>query len=187
MSTAWWRAPRWWIVRCLGGLDYWRYGLKHDRRCGARSTASCSRRCRAIDQARTRGWPSMSTMPAARAGRCSTASSGEGGVEKSWPTPCATRARCWDAMSRGGCRLLIGPITVLGERAEDLRPTAPSSSSIAPICMAADDEPVTALMAALDRRSSLALLAIAVSSPQAIRAIDARNSHSSIESIGCPP
>ena len=29
MSRAWWPSARLVIVRCLGGLDYWRYGLEH--------------------------------------------------------------------------------------------------------------------------------------------------------------
>jgi cobaltochelatase CobN len=153
------------IVRCLGGLDYWRYGLEH-----------------VADAARDHGVLFAALpgddRPDARLASMSTVSAealdlldrffGEGGPDNlanalRYAGTLLGHEQVWQPP------VPIGPITVLGE-VQDLRPVAFVVFYRANL-LAADYEPVTALMSALDREG-LSPLAIAVNSLKD-RAIDA--------------
>ncbi len=145
------------IVRCLGGLDYWRYGLERiadaardhgvlfaalpgddrpDARLAAMSTMSAEA-LDLLDRFFREGGPDNLTNALRYAGTLL-------GREQPWQPP-----------------LPIGPITILGE-VHDERPVAFIVFYRANL-LAADHEPVTALMAALDREG-LSPIAIAVNS-----------------------
>jgi cobaltochelatase CobN len=145
------------IVRCLGGLDYWRYGLE-----------------RIADVARDRGvlfaalpgddrpdprLAAMSTMPA-QALDLFDRFFGEGGPDNlnnalRYAGTLLGRGTEWRSP------VAVGPISVLGN-VRDGRPVALVVFYRANL-LAADHEPVMALMSALERRG-LAPLAVAVSS-----------------------
>jgi len=145
------------IVRCLGGLDYWRYGLEHiadsardhgvmfaalpgDDRPDARLAAMSTVPTEALDlfdRFFREGGPDNLANTLRYAGTLL-------GRDHDWQLPVA-----------------VGPITVLGE-VRDARPVALVVFYRANL-LAADYEPVTALMAALDREG-LSSLAVAVSS-----------------------
>jgi cobaltochelatase CobN len=145
------------IVRCLGGLDYWRYGLERIAD-AARENSVLFAALPGDDRADPR-LATMSTMPP-RALDLLDRFFREGGPDNlgqalrfvgtlfgkdaPWHPPVA-----------------VGPISVLGD-IEDERPTALVVFYRANL-VAADYEPVTALMDALDREG-LAPLAVAVSS-----------------------
>jgi cobaltochelatase CobN len=145
------------IVRCLGGLDYWRYGLEHiadvardhgvlfaalpgddrpDARLAAMSTVSADA-LDLLDRFFREGGPDNLANALRYAGTLL-------GRAIAWQPPVA-----------------VGPITVLGE-VRDARPVALVVFYRANL-LAADHEPVTALMSALDREG-LSSLAVAVSS-----------------------
>jgi cobaltochelatase CobN len=145
------------IVRCLGGLDYWRYGLEHiadaardhgvlfaalpgddrpDPRLAAMSTVP-AKALDLLDRFFRDGGPDNLTNALRYADTLL-------GREQAWQPP-----------------VPIGPITVLGEALDDL-PVALVVFYRANL-MAADHEPVMALMSALDREG-LAPIAVAVSS-----------------------
>ncbi|HEY2874180.1 MAG TPA: cobaltochelatase subunit CobN, partial [Reyranella sp.] len=145
------------IVRCLGGLDYWRYGLEHvadaardhgvlfaalpgddrpDTRLAAMSTVSAAA-LDLLDRFFREGGPDNLANALRYAGTLLDR-------EVPWQPPVA-----------------VGPITILGE-VRDARPVALVVFYRANF-LAADYEPVTALMAALDREG-LSSLAVAVSS-----------------------
>jgi cobaltochelatase CobN len=145
------------IVRCLGGLDYWRYGLEHiadaardhgvlfaalpgddrpDPRLAAMSTVSAEV-LDLLDRFFREGGPDNLANALRYAGTL------------------LDRAAVWRPP------VAVGPLTVLGE-ARDARPVALVVFYRANL-LAADHEPVAALMAALDREG-LSSLAVAVSS-----------------------
>jgi cobaltochelatase CobN len=145
------------IVRCLGGLDYWRYGLEHiadaardhgilfaalpgddrpDARLAAMSTVSLEA-LDLLDRFFRDGGPDNLANALRYAGTLI-------GREQAWQPPAP-----------------IGPITILGE-AGDAQPVALVVFYRANL-MAADHEPVMALMSALDREG-LTSIAVAVSS-----------------------
>jgi cobaltochelatase CobN len=140
------------VVRCLGGLDYWRYGLE-----------------RIADLARDNGLL-FAALPGddradARLASMSTASAGdldqldrffrEGGADNLNQALRLLGAQPWQKP------VAIGPITVMGKPTGGL-PVALLVFYRANY-VAADIEPITALMAALEREG-LAPLAVAVSS-----------------------
>ncbi|HLG47358.1 MAG TPA: cobaltochelatase subunit CobN [Reyranella sp.] len=145
------------VVRCLGGLDYWRYGLE-----------------RIADAARDHGvlfaalpgddrpdaqLAAMSTVPADALDLLDRFFR-EGGPDNlgnalRYAGTLLGRAISWQPP------VAVGPITVLGE-VRDSRPVALVVFYRANL-LAADYEPVTALMAALDREG-LSSVAVAVSS-----------------------
>src|SRR6185436_18609597 len=144
------------IVRCLGGLDYWRYGLERiadiardhgilfaaipgDDRPDARLAAMSTVPADALDMLdrffREGGADNLNNALRYAATRL--------GREGAWRPP-----------------MPLGPITVLGDT-HDARPVALVVFYRANL-LAADHEPVMALMSALDRQG-LAPLAVAVS------------------------
>ena len=145
------------IVRCLGGLDYWRYGLERIADV-ARENGILFAALPGDDRADPR-LAAMSTLPA-RALDLLDRFFREGGPDNLGQALRFTgtllgRDEPWQPP------VAVGPISVLGD-ADDERPTAMVVFYRANL-MAADYEPVTALMAALDREG-LAPLAVAVSS-----------------------
>jgi cobaltochelatase CobN len=140
------------IVRCLGGLDYWRYGLE-----------------RIADLARDKGIPFAALPGDDRADpRLASASTvprdklelldrffREGGADN-----LANALRCIGGLPWAP-PVLIGPLAVLG-KAQDSRPTALVVFYRANL-ISADTAPIDALMTALDAQG-LAPLAVAVSS-----------------------
>lgn len=145
------------IVRCLGGLDYWRYGLERIAD-AARENGILFAALPGDDRSDPR-LATMSTVPP-RALALLERFFREGGVENLGQALRFTgtllgRDRPWRPP------VAVGPISVLGE-ADDERPAALIVFYRANL-MAADCEPVIALMAALDREG-LAPLAVAVSS-----------------------
>jgi len=145
------------IVRCLGGLDYWRYGLERIADL-ARDNGILFAALPGDDRADQR-LASMSTVAASdlvlldrffREGGADNLNQAlrlvgaRLGGELSWQPPVA-----------------IGPLTVLGD-ANNAGPTALVVFYRANL-LAADIEPITALMAALERHG-LAPLGVAVSS-----------------------
>jgi cobaltochelatase CobN len=145
------------IVRCLGGLDYWRYGLEHIAD-AARDHGVLFAALPGDDRADPR-LAAMSTV-----GRESLALLDrffrEGGPDNlgnglRYAATLLGREVAWQPPAH------IGPITVLGDVRSD-RPVALVVFYRANL-LAADYEPVEALMAALDREG-LAPLAIAVGS-----------------------
>jgi cobaltochelatase CobN len=145
------------IVRCLGGLDYWRYGLEH-----------------IADVARERGIlfaalpgddradPRLASVSTLSAGPLATLDRffREGGTENlrqalRYAGTLLGRDLAWTPP------VPVGPVSVLG-RAEPGRPVALIVFYRANL-MAADTAPITALMEALDRQG-LSPLAVAVNS-----------------------
>jgi cobaltochelatase CobN len=145
------------IVRCLGGLDYWRYGLEH-----------------IADTARERGIlfaalpgddradPRLASVSTLAAGPLATLDRffREGGSDNlrqalRYAGTLLGRDLSWTPP------VPVGPVTVLG-RADPGRPVALIVFYRANL-MAADTAPITALMEALDRQS-LSPLAVAVNS-----------------------
>ncbi|WP_428671494.1 cobaltochelatase subunit CobN [Reyranella sp.] len=145
------------IVRCLGGVDYWRYGLERIAD-AARENGILFAALPGDDRSDPR-LASMSTLPP-RVLALLERFFREGGVENLGQALRFTgtllgRDEPWRPP------VAVGPISVLGDAA-DVRPAALVVFYRANL-MAADYEPVTALMAALDREG-LAPLAVAVSS-----------------------
>ncbi len=145
------------IVRCLGGLDYWRYGLERIAD-AARENGILFAALPGDDRSDPR-LATMSTLPP-RALALLERFFREGGVENlgqamRFVGTLLGRDEPWQPP------VAVGPISVLGD-ADDGRPTALVVFYRANL-MAADYEPVTALMAALDGEG-LAPLAVAVSS-----------------------
>jgi cobaltochelatase CobN len=145
------------IVRCLGGLDYWRYGLERIAD-AARDNGVLFAALPGDDRADPR-LATMSTVPPRaldlldrffreggpdNLGQALRFTGTLFGKEAPWRPPAA-----------------VGPISVMGD-AEDERPAALIVFYRANL-VAADYEPVTALMDALDREG-MAPLAVAVSS-----------------------
>src|SRR4051794_39547776 len=145
------------IVRCLGGLDYWRYGLEHIAD-AARDHGVLFAALPGDDRPDPR-LAAMSTMPA-KALDLLDGFFREGGPDNlanalRYAGTLLGRAQAWQPP------VPIGPITVLGE-VRDARPVALVVFYRANL-MAADHEPVMALMSALEREG-LAAIAVAVSS-----------------------
>jgi cobaltochelatase CobN len=145
------------IVRCLGGLDYWRYGLERIAD-AARESGILFAALPGDDRSDPR-LATMSTVPP-RALALLERFFREGGTENlgqamRFVGTLLGRDEPWQPP------VAVGPISVLGD-VDDGRPTALVVFYRANL-MAADYEPVTVLMAALDREG-LAPLAIAVSS-----------------------
>jgi cobaltochelatase CobN len=145
------------IVRCLGGLDYWRYGLEHIADV-ARDKGILFAALPGDDRADAR-LAAMSTLaapPLAMLDRFFR----EGGVENlcqalRFAGTLLGRELAWTPPAP------VGPVTVLG-RVDGDRPVALIVFYRASL-MAGDIAPVTALMEALDRQG-LASLAVAVNS-----------------------
>jgi cobaltochelatase CobN len=145
------------IVRCLGGLDYWRYGLEHIAD-AARDHGVLFAALPGDDRPDAR-LARMSTVPAA-ALELLDRFFREGGQDNlgnalRYAGALLGRKQAWQLP------VPVGPITVLGE-AGGARPVALVVFYRANL-MAADHEPVTALMSALEREG-LSSIAIAVSS-----------------------
>ncbi|TMJ24555.1 MAG: cobaltochelatase subunit CobN, partial [Alphaproteobacteria bacterium] len=145
------------IVRCLGGLDYWRYGLERIAD-AARDHGVLFAALPGDDRSDAR-LAAMSTMPAAALDLLDRFFR-EGGPDNlnnglRFAATLLGRRQTWQPP------VPIGPISVLGE-VRDGRPVALVVFYRAHL-MAADHEPVMALMSALEREG-LAALAIAVSS-----------------------
>jgi len=145
------------IVRCLGGLDYWRYGLERIadtvRELGVLFAALPG------DDRSDARLAAMSTVPAAALDLLDRFFR-EGGPDNlanalRYSGTLLGRAISWQPP------VAVGPLTVLGE-VRDGRPVALVVFYRANL-LAADYEPVTTLMSALDREG-LSSLAIAVSS-----------------------
>lgn len=145
------------IVRCLGGLDYWRYGLERIAD-AARDHGVLFAAIPGDDRPDAR-LAAMSTVPANtldlldrffREGGADNLNNALRHAATRLGRPCA-----WQPP------MPLGPITVLGDT-HDARPTALVVFYRANL-LAADHEPVMALMSALDRQG-LAPLAVAVSS-----------------------
>jgi cobaltochelatase CobN len=145
------------IVRCLGGLDYWRYGLERIADL-ARDNGILFAALPGDDRADAQ-LSSMSTMPVAKLALLDRFFR-EGG-----PDNLRQALRCLGSMlgldTPWSPPVPVGPITVLGNGA-DGRPTALIVFYRANL-LAGDTAPITALMEALDRRG-LAPLAVAVGS-----------------------
>jgi cobaltochelatase CobN len=145
------------IVRCLGGLDYWRYGLEHIADI-AREKGVLFAALPGDDRAdpRLAAASTLAAEPLAKLDRFFR----EGGTD-------SLRQALRYAATLLGLDLAwtppvpIGPVTVLGKVADE-RPTALIVFYRANL-MAADTAPITALMEALDRQG-LAPLAVAVNS-----------------------
>jgi cobaltochelatase CobN len=148
------------IVRCLGGLDYWRYGLERIADL-ARDNGILFAALPGDDRAD----PRLASMSTIGGGELATLDRffREGG-----PDNLNQALRFVGALLGRDCSwhppMAIGPITVLGE-----------ASSVGPVALvifyranlvAADIEPITALMEALEREG-LAPLGVAVSSLKA--------------------
>ncbi len=133
------------IVRCLGGLDYWRYGLEHIADV-ARERGILFAALPGDDRADPR-LASVSTLAAATAWRQSTASSAKAG-STICGRRCAMSARCSAAISPGRRRRrsVRSPCSAAPSQA---RPAALIVFYRANL-MAADIAPITALMEALD-------------------------------------
>jgi len=145
------------IVRCLGGLDYWRYGLERIAD-AARDRGILFAALPGDDRADAR-LAALSTVPAAALRRLDGFFR-EGGPDNlnnalRHAGTLIGRAQSWQPP------VAVGPITVLG-KVREARPVALIVFYRANL-LAADYEPVTALMGALEREG-LAPLAIAVSS-----------------------
>ena len=145
------------IVRCLGGLDYWRYGFERIADI-AREHGILFAALPGDDRADPR-LASVSTLPPDR-WRRSTASSARA-ARRTCGRRCAMPARCSAATwpGRRRCRSARSPCSAVPTTG---RPVALVVFYRANL-MAADIAPVTALMEALDRQG-LAPLAVAVNS-----------------------
>jgi cobaltochelatase CobN len=145
------------IVRCLGGLDYWRYGLEHVADV-ARDKGILFAALPGDDRADPR-LAAMSTLAAQPLARLDGFFR-EGGVDNlrqalRYVATLLGRALAWTPP------VPVGPVSVLG-RVEDDRPVALVVFYRANL-MAGDVAPIAALMAALDRQG-LASLGVAVNS-----------------------
>jgi cobaltochelatase CobN len=145
------------IVRCLGGLDYWRYGLEHIADV-ARDNGVLFAALPGDDRADTR-LASVSTLAAAPLVRFERFFR-EGGVDNlrqalRYAATLLGRDLAWTPPAP------VGPLSLLGDPAEG-KPVALVIFYRANL-MAGDIAPVTALMAALERQG-LAPLGVAVSS-----------------------
>jgi cobaltochelatase CobN len=145
------------IVRCLGGLDYWRYGLEHIADV-ARDNGVLFAALPGDDRADTR-LASVSTLAAAPLARFERFFR-EGGVDNlrqalRYAATLLGRDLAWTPPAP------VGPLSLLGDPAEG-KPVALVIFYRANL-MAGDIAPVTALMAALERQG-LAPLGVAVSS-----------------------
>ncbi len=145
------------IVRCLGGLDYWRYGFEHIADT-ARDNGVLFAALPGDDRAdpRLAAVSTLAAEPLARLDRFFR----EGGAENlrqalRYLATLLGRDLSWRPPAP------VGPLSILGE-APDGRPVALIVFYRANL-MAADIAPVTSLMEALDRQG-LAPLAVAVSS-----------------------
>ncbi|MBS0222242.1 MAG: cobaltochelatase subunit CobN [Proteobacteria bacterium] len=145
------------VVRCLGGLDYWRYGLEHIADT-ARDNGILFAALPGDDRADPR-LVSVSTVPPDRLVLLDRFFR-EGG-----PDNLRQALRCVGSMLGRDLPwsppVPVGPITVLGKEIDD-RPTALIVFYRANL-LSGDMAPITALMEAIDRRG-LAPLAIAVGS-----------------------
>jgi cobaltochelatase CobN len=145
------------IVRCLGGLDYWRYGLEHIAD-AARDHGVLFAALPGDDRPDPR-LASMSTMPRA------TLDLLDGFFREGGADNLRQALRCVGALlgrdTPWSPPVAVGPLTVLGD-AEDKRPTVLIVFYRANL-LAADIAPITALMDSLDREG-LAPLAVAVGS-----------------------
>lgn len=145
------------IVRCLGGLDYWRYGLEH--------IADVARERSILFAALPgddRADPRLASVSTLAAGPLATLDRffREGGLENlrqalRYAGTLLGRDLAWTPP------LAIGPVSVFG-RVEPGRPVALIVFYRANL-MAADTAPITALMEALDRQG-LSAIAIAANS-----------------------
>jgi len=145
------------IVRCLGGLDYWRYGFEHIAD-AARDNGVLFAALPGDDRADARlaAASTLAAEPLARLDRFFR-EGGRGNLRQAlrYLATLLGRDLSWAAP------VPVGPITVLGEAAD--------GRSVALVVfyranlMAADIAPITSLMAALDRQG-LAPLGVAVSS-----------------------
>ncbi len=145
------------IVRCLGGLDYWRYGLEHIADV-ARERGILFAALPGDDRADPR-LASVSTLAAAPLATLDRFFR-EGGTDNlrqalRYVGTLLGRELAWTPPAP------VGPVSVLG-RAEQGRPVALIVFYRANL-MAADTAPITALMEALDRQG-LSPLAVAVNS-----------------------
>src|SRR5216683_1330090 len=145
------------IVRCLGGLDYWRYGFEHIADV-ARDNGVLFAALPGDDRAdpRLAAVSTLAAEPLARLDRFFR----EGGTENlrqalRYLATLLGRDLAWAPPAP------VGPLSILGQAPDD-RPVALVVFYRANL-MAADIAPVTSLMAALDRQG-LAPLAVAVSS-----------------------
>jgi len=145
------------IVRCLGGLDYWRYGLERIADL-ARDNGILFAALPGDDRADQR-LASMSTVAASDLGLLDRFFR-EGGADNLNQALRLVGARLGGELSWQP-PVAIGPLTVLGD-ANNAGPTALVVFYRANL-LAADIEPITALMAALERHG-LAPLGVAVSS-----------------------
>ncbi len=145
------------IVRCLGGLDYWRYGLEHIADV-ARDNGVLFAALPGDDRADAR-LASVSTLAAVPLARFEQFFR-EGGVDNlrqalRYAATLLGRDLVWTPPAP------VGPLSLLGDASEG-RPAALVVFYRANL-MAGDIAPVTALMAALERQG-LAPLGVAVSS-----------------------
>ena len=145
------------IVRCLGGLDYWRYGFEHIADT-ARDNGVLFAALPGDDRAdpRLAAASTLAAEPLARLDRFFREGGGENLRQAlRYVATLLGRDLAWTAP------VPVGPITVVGE-APDGRPVALVVFYRANL-MAADIAPITSLMEALDRQG-LAPLGVAVSS-----------------------
>src|SRR4029077_14289846 len=145
------------IVRCLGGLDYWRYGFEHIADV-ARDNGVLFAALPGDDRAdpRLAAASTLAAEPLARLDRFFREGGGENLRQAlRYVATLLGRDLAWTAP------VPVGPITVLGE-APDGRPVALVVFYRANL-MAADIAPINSLMEALDRQG-LAPLGVAVSS-----------------------
>src|ERR1700722_12938811 len=146
------------IVRCLGGLDYWRYGFEHIADT-ARDNGVLFAALPGDDRAdpRLAAVSTLAAEPLARLDRFFR----EGGAENlrqalRYVATLLGRDLSWSPPAP------VGPLSILGAAPDNGRPVALVVFYRANL-VAADIAPVTALMEALDRQG-LAPLAVAVSS-----------------------
>ena len=146
------------VVRCLGGLDYWRYGFEHIAD-AARDNGVLFAALPGDDRAdpRLAAVSTLAAEPLARLDRFFR----EGGAENlrqalRYLATLLGRDLSWSPPTP------IGPLSIVGEAPDTGRPVALVVFYRANL-VAADIAPVTALMEALDRHG-LAPLAVAVSS-----------------------
>ena len=146
------------IVRCLGGLDYWRYGLEHIAD-AARDNGVLFAALPGDDRADPR-LAAVSTLAAEPLGPLDRFFR-EGGADNlrqalRYVATLLGRDLSWSPPAP------VGPLSILGAAPDNGRPVALVVFYRANL-VAADIAPVTALMEALDRQG-LAPLAVAVSS-----------------------
>jgi cobaltochelatase CobN len=157
------------IVRCLGGLDYWRYGLEHIAD-AARDHGVLFAALPGDDRPDSR-LAAMSTIPAGSLDLLDRFFR-EGGSDN-LANALRYAGTLLGRVSNWQPPVAVGPLTVLGE-VRDARPVALVVFYRANL-LAADYEPVTELMAALDREE-MSSLAVAVSSLKD-KAIEAKLTH----------